>query len=448
MEGRVVDVGSVIDESRIGRFHVAMLALGVAVMMCDGFDTQAVAYVAPSLAADWRLAPGTFGPVFSAALLGAMVGAFALGYIADRVGRKPTLVASILLFGVLNLASASTTTIDRFTLLRFACGIGLGGAIPNIMALVSEYAPAGRRASFVAIAWCGFAVGAVVGGLASVALILRFGWMSVFVLGGIVPLALAPFVVAFVPESLMFLLRRARLDRRTIAAILVRVDPTRETDDGDFYVSRVAKPARGPLVALFRDGNATGSILLCGAFAMSLLLVYCLINWIPLLLRQMGLPLSYALLGTVVFNLAGIFGSLFCSWLIDRDQARSIVILVAAYFLGAVAVMAIGLAGANAALIMATIFLSGFLIIGVQISLNAFITNYYPPAIRATGIGWSQLVGRTGSLVGPYLAGLLVAGGVPPDRLFEISALAPLLACLFLIAFWLLSAGTRHMRTA
>ena len=159
-----VDVAAVINDSEIGRFQYLIFALCILIMMCDGFDTQALAYVAPSIASEWKLAPGSFGPVFAAVLLGSMAGAFAFGYLADRFGRKRTLLLCVIWFGMLNVGSAYANSIESFTLLRFLCGIGLGGAIPNVMALVSEYAPARKRATLVAVAWCGFSLGAVLGG--------------------------------------------------------------------------------------------------------------------------------------------------------------------------------------------------------------------------------------------------------------------------------------------
>lgn len=149
-----IDVAAVIDDSDISPFQYIIFAISVLIVMCDGFDTQAAAYVAPSIVADWKLAPDQFGPVFASVLVGAMLGAFLFGYAADRLGRKRTLVVTMVWFGVLNIASAYATTIGQFTLLRFLCGIGLGGAIPNVMALVSEYAPLRKRATLVAIAWC------------------------------------------------------------------------------------------------------------------------------------------------------------------------------------------------------------------------------------------------------------------------------------------------------
>jgi AAHS family 4-hydroxybenzoate transporter-like MFS transporter len=184
---------------------------------------------------------------------------------------------------------------------------------------------------------------------------------------------------------------------------------------------------------------AVGSVFLCLAFFMSLMLVYLFINWIPLLLREAGLPLRHALMGTIIFNLAGIIGSILWTQLIDRKVSRPINILIVAYLIGAGAVYAIGFAGTAFWPIMITIALSGFFIIGIQLSLNAYITNFYPTAIRGTGVGWSQVVGRMGSLTGPLVGGAMVSQGISPSHLFQISSIAPLLACASLLAYARLS---------
>jgi AAHS family 4-hydroxybenzoate transporter-like MFS transporter len=447
MVGTKVDVAAVINNGEISGFQRKIFIIGMLIMMCDGFDTQAVAYVAPSIVAEWKLAPGTFGPVFAAVLLGSMAGAFVFGYLADKLGRYRTLAACVVLFGALNIASAYATSIESFTVLRFLCGIGLGGAIPNVTALVSEYAPARRRATLVASTWAGFALGAVLGGIISVPLIFALGWTSVFIVGGALPLCLAPFILFALPESIKFLIL-ADGKGAIVASILRKIDPRGCFDDNSTFVLDEAGPGRGQISALFRDGLAVGSIFLCLAFFMSLMLVYLFINWIPLLLRQAGLPLQDALMGTIIFNLSGIIGSIFCTQLIDRKVGQPVIILSAAYFIGAAAVFSIGFAGTAFWPIMMTIFLSGFFIIGVQLSLNAFITNYYPTAIRGTGVGWSQVVGRTGSLLGPLVGGALVSQDVSPSELFRASAVAPLLACVSLLIFAKLSSEASKNRGA
>jgi AAHS family 4-hydroxybenzoate transporter-like MFS transporter len=256
----------------------------------------------------------------------------------------------------------------------------------------------------------------------------------VFIAGGILPFCLIPFIVFGLPGSIKFLIV-ANDKAARVAAILRKINPHEVFADNSIFVLDEAQPGRGQVSALFKDGLAAGSILLCLAFFLSLMLVYLFINWIPLLLRQAGLPLQDALMGTVLFNLAGIVGSIFCTQLIDRKLGPPIALLIAAYFAGAVAVFSIGYAGTGFAAIMSTIFLSGFFVIGGQLSLNAYITNFFPTSIRGTGVGWSQVVGRSGSLIGPLVGGSLVAQGMAPNQLFQISSIAPLLACAALLVF-------------
>jgi AAHS family 4-hydroxybenzoate transporter-like MFS transporter len=435
-----IDVAAIINEAEISRFQYLIFGICFLIIMCDGFDTQATAYVAPSIASEWKLAPGSFGPVFAAVLLGAMAGAFVFGYLGDKFGRNRVLALCVAWFGALNIASAFAPSIAPFIVLRLLCGIGLGGAIPNVMALVAEYAPARKRSTLVAITWSGFALGAVLGGIISVPLISTFGWTSVFVVGGILPLCLVPVVILALPESIKFLIVASR-KATAVASILQKISPHGHVKSDAVFFLDEAQPGHGQISALFRNGLAVGSIFLCLAFFMSLMLVYLFINWIPLLLHQAGLPLQNALMGTIIFNLSGILGSILCTQLIDRKIGKPMVILIAAYFIGALAVLCIGYAGTAFWPIMGTIFLSGFFVIGVQLSLNAYITNYYPTAIRGTGVGWSQVVGRLGSLAGPLVGGMLVSQGLTPSQLFQISSIAPLLACASLLVFAKLSGG-------
>lgn len=434
----VRDVGEIINDTPVNRFRGGIFAMCFMVMMLDGFDTQATAFVAPTLAAAWKLSPGMLGAMFSSVLFGAIIGAFLFGYVADRLGRRYILAACIAWFGVFNLANAFATSPEAFLTLRFLCGLGLGGAIPNVIAMVSEYAPEKRRATLVAMTWAGFALGAVLGGLVSIPLISTFGWHAVFVLGGVLPLLAVPLVLWRLPESVKFL-SLSPANNSAIAAIIRKISPDGGYSVDDTYIIRNERPAGANVSAIFQDGLALGSIFLGLALFMSLLLVYLFLNWIPLLLRSSGLSMQNALLGTVIFNLAGIFGGIACSWLVDRNKQRALTILIVVYLLGALAVASIGLVGTAFGSIMTCIFLSGFLVIGVQLSLQAVIAAYYPTAIRGTGIGWSQVLGRSGSLIGPLVGGSLVAIGFSSAQLFQISAAAPLLAALSLVIFLIFS---------
>ncbi|MBR1221652.1 MFS transporter [Bradyrhizobium sp. U87765 SZCCT0131] len=439
-----IDVGAAIDDSTTSAFQIRVFVLCFLVALCDGFDTQALAYIAPVIASDWQLPARVFGPVFAAVLLGAMIGAFAFGHLADRIGRRRVLLLCVVLFGVLSVASAFAWSIEALAVIRFLCGLGLGGAVPNIMALVSEYAPARRRRTWVAITLAGIAVGAVLAGMVCLPLITLFGWRFIFVVGGVLPLGLALVLVRALPESIGFLVAEPD-GQTTIASILRQIDPRGGFKDSDTFALPAAPAHRGSFASLFRDGLAVGSVCLALAFFSSLLLVYLFTSWIPMLLHQAGLPLHDAVLGAIVFNLAGMAGGIVCTQLVDRGLAHPVVVLVVAYLLGAVAVLSIGVSGMAFGPIMAAISFSGFCVIGGQLALNAHIAGYYPVAVRGTGIGWSQVVGRMGSLLGPLVGGALVALEIPPAQLFQVSCVAPLLSCAALLAFALLS---RHVRDA
>jgi AAHS family 4-hydroxybenzoate transporter-like MFS transporter len=357
---QAVDVASVIDNSPISRLQVLVVAGCFLIMMFDGFDTQSIAFVAPAIASEWHLSSATFGPIFAAALFGGIFGGVLLGSLADRFGRRSTLAFCVLWFGSLTLVCAYATSIEALMILRFLCGIGLGGAIPNVLAMVSAFAPAHRRATLVAMTFCGFPLGAVLGGLVSIPLIAKFGWPSVMFIGGLLPICTAPLRLLLVfPESIKFLV--LLLDRRAaVAAILRRIDHKADFPDDAVFVLNEAKTGRAKVRALFQNGLAAGSVFLILALFMSLLVVYCLINWIPLLLNRAGLPLSNALMGTILFNLAGIPGSFLCTWMIDSKLAKPLPILIGAYFLGAISVVFIGVAGITFWPLMISIFISGF----------------------------------------------------------------------------------------
>src|ERR1700732_2487150 len=190
----LVDVAEFIDSQPVGGFQLKLLLTCAAVLVLDGFDTTAIGFVAPSLAKEWGLTKGALGPVFSAGLFGLMIGALTLGPLADRIGRKKIIIFSTLAFGIGTLVTAFVQDVNMLLAIRFLTGLGLGGAMPNTVAMTSEFNPQRRRATMVMIMFCGFSLGAALGGLLAAWLIPQFGWRSVFVVGGLAPLALVPVV--------------------------------------------------------------------------------------------------------------------------------------------------------------------------------------------------------------------------------------------------------------
>jgi AAHS family 4-hydroxybenzoate transporter-like MFS transporter len=298
--------------------------------------------------------------------------------------------------------------------------------MPNIIALTSEYAPRSKRATLVTLMFCGFPLGAVLGGLVSAKLIPAFGWPAVFYLGGILPLLLIPFLWFGLPESIRFLVARGTSHDRPLA-ILRRVDPAAGYGPATRCILAEEKSAGTSIRQLFTDGRALVTCLFWVVFFSNLLMMYFLINWLPAVLQQAGMPIERAIIATVVLNAGGIVGGLLLGSLVDRRAPYGI--LTAAYAAAAVFVAAIGAVGSGSlALIMAAIFAAGFFVIGSQYCINALAANYYPTMLRSTGVGWALGIGRIGSIVGPVVGGLMIGFGWTAQQLFVAAAVPAVVA--------------------
>jgi AAHS family 4-hydroxybenzoate transporter-like MFS transporter len=427
-----LDVAAVIDGAAIGALQVRVFGLCLSVSMLDGFDTQSIAYAAPAIARDLNFGPNEFGLLFSATMAGTAVGAAVLGRIADRYGRRALITAAVAIFGLMTLGCAMSRGFQSLLIFRFLAGLGLGGAIPNFIALASEFAPARARARLIVVTLWGFPAGAVLGGLISGPLIDRFGWPAVFVFGGSLPVILAPILWISLPESIRYLTLRGTAGSR-VAATLRRIDPAREFSDATAYVLPGDARRSARLIEVFEGRLAAGTLLLGGALCMSLLLAYLLVYWIPLLFRQLGMSMGDARLGTVVLNAGGIAGSYVISRAMDRSRLK-LAVLIGFYVIAALAVAAMGIPGQSRWEIMTAVAAVGFFLIGNQMSLSAFIADYYPSALRATGLGVTQAMGRCGSLIGPLLAGHLVAAGVSAPQIFRLGAVPALIVVVALLA--------------
>ena len=422
-----VNVQELIDGRKLGGFQVMVVALCALIVLIDGFDTQAIGYVAPAIVRGWRIDRAALAPVFAAGLFGLMVGALAFGPLADRFGRKPVLLFCTLFFGVMSLLTATADSVKSLMVLRFITGLGLGGAMPNAIALTTEYAPRRIRATTVMIMFCGFSLGAALGGVAAASLIARFGWKSVFVLGGVVPVLAFGFIAALLPESIRYLVvQRGRGEK--IAAILSRIDPSATVSpDATFTVEE--HKAKGFVVRqLFAQGRASFTMLIWVVFFMSLLDLYFLTNWLPTIIHDSGIPVSGAALITAMFQVGGTVGTLLLGRLFDRFSPFAMLALT---YLGASAfVLLIGTVGSSVAALILTVFGAGFCVVGGQIGANALTASSYPTAIRSTGVGWALGIGRIGSIIGPLVGGLLLSLRWPTRQIFLVGALPVLVAAL------------------
>ena len=404
---------------RPSRFQLTVFLLCAFVALVDGFDTQVIALAAPNIAASWNVVPSAFGGVFASGLVGALFGSVVFGIGADRFGRKPSLIVAILLFGLVSLLTPFCENLRELALVRLITGIGLGGALPGVIAVTSEFATAQRRAAIVSLMFCGFPLGAVLGGVIAAIVIPSYGWKPLFYVGGVVPLLLLPAFAAFVPESIRFLL--ARGEKKKADAIIRRMSAAQVPFEGGFdqEAPKNAETAWKLLKGVFGEGRALGSAILTVTFMLSLMLSYFLVNWLPLLSHQAGAGARYAVLGVAALNLGAIAGCLTIGRLINRRGP--ILPISLAYTIGGGVIALIGISGSSGALLLGTCFLAGAFSIGAQMCIVGLAATFYETSVRATGVGWLIGTGRIGAILGPIFGGLLISYAVPAPNLFLIA---------------------------
>ncbi|MGA9088514.1 MAG: MFS transporter [Bradyrhizobium sp.] len=419
-----VDVAGFIDAQPVGGFQVRLLLSCAAVLFLDGFDTQAIGYVAPALAREWGMTKGALGPVFSAGLFGLMIGALIFGPLADRVGRKKIIIFSTLAFGLGALVTAFVQDVNTLLAVRFLTGLGLGGAMPNAIAMTSEFSPHRRRATMVMIMFCGFSTGAALGGLLASALIPHFGWRSVFAVGGAMPLLLAPILALKLPESVRFLALTGRANER-VARLMRFINPKAAFAPATRFVVHEPELTGIPVLHLFKGGRTLTTLLLWVVFFMSLLDLFFLANWLPTVLNDLGASVSLAVAIGSMLQVGGVVGTLALGSIIDRFSFRALALV---YFMGVFAVGAIGQFGHSVIFVTMAIFAAGFCIVGGQTAANALAAGLYPTSVRASGVGWALGIGRVGSIVGPLVGGALLTMKWSAGAVFMAAAGAALCA--------------------
>jgi len=430
---RVVNVAGVIDSAGISSLQFRVFVLCALVALLDGFDAQAIAFVATALSVKFNVPVAAFGPIFGAGTVGLALGALILPPFADIFGRKYQIILATLIFGVFSFATAWTNSLGALAVLRFLTGIGVGAAVPNLVPLAAEYAPERMRALLITIVTASWPLGAVLGGLVSAKLIPAYGWEAVFYLGGILPLVLVPLLALLLPESIRFMASRgAKPDQ--IASILNAISSGGYSATDSFTVPEKKQEGFSPR-RLFSEGRALATVLLWVAFFMNFLVLFFVFNWLTAVLQQSGFPVERAIVAVVLFNFGGIVGGIALGRLMDRwGQFRTV---AWAYAFGALFVGSIGFAGTSIPLLMALIALGGFCSVGTQVCGNALAAALYPTTIRSTGVGWAYGIGRIGSIVGPLLGGVLLTLHWDMRDLFLIAAVPLSLAGL---AIWLLNA--------
>lgn len=376
--------------SRAFRSPLAVALLAGALALVDGFDSALISFAAPLMAPDFGLQPTEFGPVIGAGMIGSLISVFLQAPLGDRVGRKPVVVLSFALMALTTLATVFAGTLEQLVVLRFLAGLGIGAALPNLLTITGDHATPDRRFLFVTAVFTGIPLGAVLGGTIAAWLLATQGWHSVFWLGGLTALIGLPAAWLWLPEA---------LSHGASAA-------------GD-------KEPRPSVRALFSDGRAGDTALLWTISFTSLLVSIFIVNWLPTILSQSGVTIGASVIGSVILQGGGIIGSLSVSLLIDR---HSLLPMIGAYLVGAAALAVLALVPLNGNAVLVVLFAVGLFYIGAQMCIASLSTFQYPPALRATGVGWAIGAGRIGGIVGTLIGGALLARQVSAAQLFSVAS--------------------------
>ncbi|HXL32873.1 MAG TPA: MFS transporter [Bradyrhizobium sp.] len=405
MAERVLDVAALIETRPIGLAQRTVIALCAFVAMLDGLDLQSIGLAAPAMGGELHIAPQAFGPVFSAALAGLALGAFLFGPVADRAGRKRVLVGATFCFGFFTLATAYAGSLPELLACRFLAGVGLGGAMPSFISLASEYVPKARRAAVVSLLWAGFPLGGVVGGLLGSRIIPAYGWQSIFVVGGVLPILSSMLLAIALPESVSFLVATGKSEYR-IGRTLRRIFPDVSTA-GEIRFEFVKEIGpRATLPQLFRSGRAAVTLLLWASFFFAFMILVTNSSWSPILLRRVGIAAEQSALALALFNFGSLFGSAAAGMLLNRFGTLRV--LPPTLTLGALAYATVGWSAPSLDAVMIAQGLFGLLLGCASSGLIALSAIYYPVAIRSTGVGWATGIGRLGSVAGPLAVGQMV----------------------------------------
>jgi len=421
-----INVGSLLDRAKVGRVSLTVIILCFCVMLMDGFDYGIISNAAPLIMKEWQISSAMFGPVFSIATFGWMIGAVLFGAISDRFGRKITLIAGAIIFTTLTLFIYFSHTLAHLLIIRFFTGIGVGGAVPVAMVLTSEYSPGKARAKFITIMFSGFVVGMTVGSYIAAAVMPIYGWRSLFLIGFLVPLPAIALLMAVLPESARWLALNGKTqkDRQALIKIITKVDPSLKVDDNTRLVAAAAqKQEKQSAKELFSGRLAWCTPLLWLYYLTSSLALFFIVNWSPQLLVLKGLTAAHASSMVGTSGLFGIAGTILIGLWLDKVGFRW------GFFWPLLSVGFTALiGGASGGLLLIWLSVNSFFMNGGHSILTAIVPSIYPYKVRAQGTGVANAVARIGSIIGPIIGGLMISTGMSMTMLFSLAAI-PFIFC-------------------
>lgn len=426
---RTVEVDALIDRQRFRLVNIWYVVILLIALTADGYDLQIMGFAAPSLLKDWHAARPALGPVSSASLAGILIGAPLFGAFGDRFGRKTAVLIGSLVYGLMSLACVQASNMQELAVLRFVTGLGFGGVMPNIMALAAELAPRKWRALLTSLVVIGLNFGSAMGGLVRPLLPEAHEWRTLFLIGGIFPLAITAVMAISLPESMLFMAHRG-VRRDTLARRAKALDPSLQIDEETRFVIGSEPAGRSSFAALFSGRFAIITPLLWFVFAASLFTIFIRATWMPLLLDDAGVSRERVGMVGLILEAAGSTAGVISGFLLGRLGVAWAAMLLLIGAAGMAALARVGLDGVALEIVALAI---GFGITGGQAALNASAALIYPTSCRPTGVGSALGMGRLGAILGPIVGGAVIAAGATPRDMFLVPAIPLALAALALI---------------
>ncbi|GLZ86375.1 4-hydroxybenzoate transporter PcaK [Metapseudomonas resinovorans] len=404
-----LDVQSFINAQPLSAYQWRVVLLCFLIVFLDGLDTAAMGFIAPALTQDWGIDRASLGPVMSAALIGMVFGALGSGPMADRFGRKVVLVTAVFLFGLFSLISAFSANLEQLLILRFLTGLGLGAAMPNATTLLSEYTPERLKSLLVTSMFCGFNLGMASGGFVSASMIPAFGWHSLLLLGGILPLVLAVVLLIWLPESARFLVVRNKGADKVRKALAPIAPAEVATASGFSVPEQKTVQSRNVFQVIFSGTYSAGTLLLWLTYFMGLVIVYLLTSWLPTLMRDSGASMEQAAFIGALFQFGGVLSAVGVGWAMDRFNPHKVI--GAFYLMAGVFAYFVGQSLGEVTLLATLVLLAGMCVNGAQSAMPSLAARFYPTQGRATGVSWMLGIGRFGAILGAWIGATLLGLG-------------------------------------
>jgi MFS transporter, AAHS family, benzoate transport protein len=424
-----LDIQKLADDATLNSFHYMVIAWVIVIVAIDGYDIGVTGAAMPAIMADLKIAATTGGAIASASLIGMAFGSVFFGMMADKFGRRLSIALAVGMFSLLTAAAGLVRDPFVFGALRFFAGLGLGGVLPIVLAMVTEYAPVRARARIITLGACGYALGGIAVAVLGKSEIETHGWQTVFFAAG-APIVLVPFILKFIPESLPLLVKQKRDAELRVMVKKINPDYPLQAEE-QFLLQREEEAKAAPIVQVFQDGRAVSTGMFWVANFTCLFMLYGLNTWLTKLMVTLGYSLGSALTFVIAYNIGAIAGALCGGWLSDKLHPKWV--LFAFYALSAVSLVAMGFGVAHSLTFLIVCALGAFTL-GTQLLTNAYGGMFYPTSIRSTAVGLNFSAGRIGAIISPVLLGWLVTLNLPPQQSFEVIAVAGVIGAIAVTA--------------